>query len=523
MRFRAAPIWLLALTACAGQPDVESVTAAARGDKCVAGERRCLDGNTPELCVAQNRQTFWVAQTDCGGDTPICSAGTCVCSDGAGDCQGNLARHCTGGAWQVVETCSGSEPICSAGACVCSEGAGDCQGNLARHYAGGAWQVTETCSGPEPICSAGACVCQEGAGDCQGNLARHCSGGAWQVVETCSGSEICSAGACVCQDGSVECVSETSARKCEGGGWQTYDCDLGCSQGVCRRNTVSEAGVVSCDPSALLSCSGAAPYCDVGDDWSTFSCSPVSTGDSLECDGPNDCPAGTECCKGDYALCGTSCVPEGTCGSNQCFTGLPNFTLCDPSAPSCPGGTSCQRVDWVNPDVLLYGCRSDGTAECQEGSAECVSENTARRCEGGVWQTVECDLGCSQGVCQRNTVSVTGVVSCDPSAALFCSGATPYCDVGDTWSTFSCTAVSTGDGLACDGPNDCPAGSECCKGDYALCGTSCVPEGTCGSNQCFEGLPNFTLCDPSTPSCPGGTTCQRVDWADPDVLLFGCK
>jgi hypothetical protein len=37
------------------------------------------------------------------------------------------------------------------------------------------------------------------------------------------------------------------------------------------------------------------------------------------------------------------------------------------------------------------------------------------------------------------------------------------------------------------------------------------------------GLPNFTLCDPAAPTCPAGTTCQRVEWFDPEVELFGCR
>jgi hypothetical protein len=274
--------WLLALAvvaaACAAERDVDRVSAAARGDRCVAGERRCLDDDTPQVCVAQHKQTSWVTQADCGGDAPVCAAGTCVCREGDGDCQGNVARQCVGGAWVVTETCAPNTPICSGGACVC-------------------------------------------------------------------------------QDHSVECVSDTTGRRCEGGVWVTYACELGCFTGFCQRNTISEAGVVSCDPSAGLVCSGETPICTVSDNYSTFGCSATPWGSSLACDGPNDCPPGTECCKGDYALCGTSCVAEGTCGSFECFVGRPNLTICDPTAPACPDGTTCERVEWVDPDVLLFGCR----------------------------------------------------------------------------------------------------------------------------------------------------------------------
>ncbi len=269
---------LCAVAGCAADlEDVAVLEEAAKPPKCTVGALRCADGNTPEQCVAQGKQTVWVAQADCAGDTPVCSAGSCVCSEGAADCQGRTARQCVGGVWQ-----------------------------------------TETCSGDAPICSGGQCTCQDQSTECADGVARYCMNGEWQAPETC---------------------------------------ELGCFQGSCAVNTISEPGLVSCFPALGLICSGATPFCSVLNYYTQFTCTATPASTSLACDGPNDCPEGFECCKGDYTLCGTSCRPAGTCGSSQCFVGRPDLTLCDPTAPSCATGTTCQRVEWVDSNTHLYACK----------------------------------------------------------------------------------------------------------------------------------------------------------------------
>ncbi len=228
---------MLATAACgveAEDADVAVIEEEAKAPRCTNGQTRCLDGNTPQLCVSRN----WVSQADCTGDEPICSGGTCECADGAAQCTDGVARVCVNGSWE----------------------------------------------------------------------------------------------------------SET--------------CDLGCQGTGCAvdTGTVSVAGVVTCNPSTGLTCEAPTPYCDVQNWYTTFVCTAAPGGSSLACDGPNDCPAGYDCCKGDYALCGTTCRPAGTCGSTQCFVGTPDFALCDPAAPSCPAGKTCQQVPWAN-DVPLFGCK----------------------------------------------------------------------------------------------------------------------------------------------------------------------
>jgi hypothetical protein len=270
---------LLAAAGCAPDEQVASVAAESKNDRCTVGARRCADGDTPELCVASGgTRTTWVAQADCAGDTPICADGSCVCGEGAGACQGNEARQCSGGVWQTTQTCAGAEPICAGGQCVC-------------------------------------------------------------------------------QEQSVECLSEGSARRCVAGSWQVETCDFGCVDDFCRASSFAEPGVVACTAQTGLYCSAPTPYCNVTNNFSTFTCGAYLTPTSLECDGPNDCPAGTECCKGDYALCSTRCVAAGTCSANECFAGRPNLVVCDPSAPACPTTMTCQQVEFVDPDILLYACR----------------------------------------------------------------------------------------------------------------------------------------------------------------------
>jgi hypothetical protein len=124
-----------------------------------------------------------------------------------------------------------------------------------------------------------------------------------------------------------------------------------CSGGGCLGSycigTVSMAGIFTCTTNPTqLTCStsqgctytssganpgGSAPACGMG-----------NTGGSLiTCDGGNDCPAGSVCCT-DFN-CGLTTQQHcfaGSCpASVQC---TPWTQLCNPLAPDCPAGTTCQ-------------------------------------------------------------------------------------------------------------------------------------------------------------------------------------
>lgn len=135
--------------------------AGSDSGKCAAGNQRCGANSVPQLCSTAG---IWQDQTACGGATPTCSQGLCVCAAGTSQCKadGVTPQFCTTeGLWQDRAACSGTTPVCNgAGACgECKIQAKKCES--ATPYVcsdAGLWQAQTTCSGSTPFCAAGSCT-----------------------------------------------------------------------------------------------------------------------------------------------------------------------------------------------------------------------------------------------------------------------------------------------------------------------------------------------------------------------------
>jgi hypothetical protein len=102
------------------------------------------------------------------------------------------------------------------------------------------------------------------------------------------------------------------------------------------------------------SCTGAMPECCdlmTGTDTCIAPSGPCA-GERLECDGPEDCAQGEECCLFDGQ--GSRCLDEGICGT----TGSISSTMCHVVAHCDQGELCCGTAP--GPAVDLYGICSSG-------------------------------------------------------------------------------------------------------------------------------------------------------------------
>ncbi len=207
-------------------------------------------------------------------------------------------------------------------------------------------------------------------------------------------------------------------------------------------------GFGSCERVGFVECADPTGECDGGSFCDT------DTGDCVEEEDP---PLSTPC-----DTDGTLCTREHCDGSGSCVPMTPGTVECDPAIPPCEGGELCDPAtgDCIAQEdpPLSTPCNTDGTL--------CTREH----CNGS-------------GMCVPMT---PGTVECQP--------ASPPCEGGTTCNP------ATGD---CD-PNMDPPLSTPCNTDSNLC----TREHCDGSGSCVPMTPGTVECQPASPPCEGGTTCN---------------
>jgi hypothetical protein len=138
---------------------------------------------------------------------PVCLGnGTCGCTNGATQCVGSTPQRCVNNAWVNQSTCSGDTPVCSAGNCVCTENETRCTGSGGSgrvQCRNGSWQTATSCSGTTPVCHGnGSCGCEPGAARCESpNQVATCSANRTWNVTTCPDYRACDGRNCVASAG----------------------------------------------------------------------------------------------------------------------------------------------------------------------------------------------------------------------------------------------------------------------------------------------------------------------------------
>ncbi|MGA2450666.1 MAG: hypothetical protein ABTD50_18520, partial [Polyangiaceae bacterium] len=249
---------------------------------------------------------------------------------------------------------------CQAGECVGTP-AVTCKASDACHAAGTCNPSTGACSNPaqpngydcgtNEVCNSGTCVsCQSGGScntTCQTGGTFSCASGTQQCINTTPSPDGTS-----CFYGAAEEAGSCLGGACFAGlGFPCVtnaDCVTGaCSpQGICMGDA-EVAGEVSC---GWLSCStseGCTNTCTEPD-----MCPQCGgTGETLCCDGPNDCNAGSVCCVSQN--CGgesSQCYPGTTCPASGPCNGYAQ--ACAPDNALCPSGMTCHLTG--TPPFLCY-------------------------------------------------------------------------------------------------------------------------------------------------------------------------
>jgi len=188
---------------------------------------------------------------------------------------------------------------------------------------------------------------------------------------------------------------------------------------------------------------------------------------------------------------------------------LASQSLCDPVPGWVPNDDDCSdqdstwylgrtRCDTLNFNSLLT-CGSHGVVATSTCSTGCSGTKCRTFGTAGDPSHVTCsDLQCltSQGGCYLNAPSVQAA-ACGTSAAA-------------NWYA------------TCDGPNDCPAGQVCCR-NMPLQGWGTAENTTCTSSTCpYSGMGGTgeLVCDPNSPVCPSGKTCQM---AQSYLSIYTCQ
>jgi hypothetical protein len=295
-----------------------------------------------------------------------CSEYTCRYEPTSTDCPfGCDAGQCLGDPCHGVQC--GEGEICVNGVCACGGTGPDCIGE--QVCCGTAcvdlWNNPDHCGecfmtcGPNAFCEGVQCNCSsQEVGDCNGSWADGCETYLYESDENCGDcgyhcptGELCCAGTCVdttnndlncgacgidCPAGKIccdgVCTDTTSSSEHCGECFNACVANRPCSQGTCGSVGIDCAGTF-CDPQQGQICcssSGGGMACsNVGD----------CTAHIFDCDGPEDCDAGSVCCGTMSASQATACTPVADCPTNllctsdlQCQEANPNRPFCCPES-----------------------------------------------------------------------------------------------------------------------------------------------------------------------------------------------
>ncbi len=208
----------------------------------------------------------------------------------------------------------------------------------------------------------------------------------------------------------------------------------------------------------------------------------------------------------DPHRCDPSCAGKQTCVNGQCVGGA-----LDMGWPDAPGSKVDQAVGDAHVSPELLPAKEAGS-DCTQGDSICLSEQTIKVCENGLWKTSSCAIECTAGgydysagckemsgkaVCQCGKwVGYGGIctknILCEPSlkCAAFTPGGLGFCTktcknnaecAGGPPNTHGvcALAISGSSGLVCGfkcdkGIYSCPPGLNCDTKDY-ICKFKGVP------------------------------------------------
>jgi hypothetical protein len=450
---------------------------------CSAGDTRCLDPVTPEVCTTDGA---WQARDAC---TYVCSSGSCTgnCTPSHTECRDNDLYTCTAsGLWAKTQTCPN---VCSAGACTgtCTVGATRCSPsapNVPESCVGGTWQDQPPCA---YACLGGTCTACVPNQDkkCENGAAMTCdASGNWVLAEACPYQ--CTKGACsgACTDGAHQCADSKTAQTCSGGVWSG---DTLCPY-VCDAATGQCGG--ECQPSATQCVGGVASSCDATGHWSPgTACTYLCVGNA--CGGV--CRPGTQQCDGNGGLqtcTASSAWGTGTTCAYGCSAGACNACTPQPQTTTCSGKCGLTNDNCGN-SVDCGGCSAKGP------SWSCVS-NTCT-CQRDV-------LADCSGKCGTITDRCGYQVNCSQqSSGVPCNQAGQVCLAGGSCCTQDplSTTCSGAPGAACGKAvtNNC--------GVQVSCGTACASGYSCGGDPA---TPTTCSCHPGAITCSGNTpeTCNSA-------------
>jgi hypothetical protein len=238
---------------------------------------------------------------------------------------------------------------------------------------------------------------------------------------------------------------------------------------------------------------------------------------SMMCAASQTCNAGQCTCNAGLTLCNGACVdlksdPKncGACGAATCFD----------NGMGCSAAGQCTCLD-ITPNGRICSRPGDVSGVCWSG--KCVLPASAQGCTA--------DTDCVPGGCTGSggfcigTTRVAGQVSCSDN-----NGFNVVCNASDGCSytinarpsPVNCGNNAAPGNVTCDGPNDCPTGSDCCgwPGGALHCAARKTDQPDVIGSGCpsIGGTQTGTLCDPLTPSCPGSMTCVGRYLA-----YFGCQ
>jgi hypothetical protein len=483
---------------CSGTGTCPSQTASAcsSGSCATDGSGKCLGACT---------------STSCPTGQYCASAGTCAPTKGNGS--GNT---CSTGAECTSTRCSSVDGVCCNSDCTgqcqtCNNSTGTCTRVASGQPVGGRAACTgstdaicggrcdntsDNCSYPPAGTSCLAATCTNSSTH---QFAKTCPGSGGACASPTPASETCSYG---CTNGACATCTPNCTGKCSGPDGCNGTCYATCPTGqTCGAVT---ANVCGCAPSCTNKCGGASDGCNG-----------TCTG---QCSGNSICQSGACQSCGSLTACNGSCVnlqsDPNNCGA--CTITCGSWLGCSAGQCSCtastPNGTMC-----IRPGQVRGTCWS-GACVLPAYFSGC---NTAADCVPG---------GCTGpgGYC-LGTIDVAGEVSCTASTGSYVVCSTSQgCSPGPFTGQVQCGNGSGGTGNAtCDGPSDCPAGSDCCNypnsGNNAHCAAQTQP-GVIGSGcpSVGPGAQLSNLCDPLNPTttCPAGKSCVASGGAQ---VSFDCQ
>jgi hypothetical protein len=298
-----------------------------------------------------------------------------------------------------------------------------------------------------------------------------------------------------CDEPTDSCAATPNDAACSDGlhcnGAETCDALLGCQT----------AAAVVCDDGVACTVDA----CDEGADACVASPNHGACDDGLYCNGGETCDALLGCQAGTPVVCddGVACTTDACNEATDSCSATPSAAACDDGL-YCTGAETCDALLGCQAGTPV-ACAGDGVActvdACDEALDACASSPDHAACGDGVYcngaETCDALLGCQAGA----------PVVCDDGIACTLDS----CDEG----TDSCAAApddaACGDGLFCNGFENCDTVLGCQAGTAVACsdGVACTVEWCDEATDSCHSTPNSAACDDGL-YCTGAETCTPI-------------